>query len=93
MQFGPSYYVTDMELPKHPKKGSDRRSEEEGESMGDRDHRLNHAHQGSLRETGSTMEPGFDADDNSASATSRENAPPATIGVALIVLHHLLAST
>lgn len=81
-----------MELPKHPKKSGDRRSEDEGESMGDRDHRLNHAHQGSLRETGSTLEPGFDADDNSASATSRENAPPATIGVVLIVLH-LLAST
>ncbi|XP_018395185.1 PREDICTED: neurotrimin-like [Cyphomyrmex costatus] len=84
----------DMELPKHSKKGSDRRSEDDaGDSIGDRDHRLNHAHQGSLRETGSTLEPAFDADDNSASTTSRDNAPPATIGIVLIMLHHLVAST
>ncbi|KAL0128249.1 hypothetical protein PUN28_003482 [Cardiocondyla obscurior] len=83
----------DMELPKHPKKAGDRRSEDENETIGDRDHRLNHVHQGSLRETGSTLEPAFDADNNSASTTSRGNAPPATIGIVLIVLHHLLAST
>lgn len=84
-----------MELhPKHPKKAGDRRSEDDGgESIGDRDHRLNHVHQGSLRETGSTLEPVFDADDNSASTTSRDNAPLATVGIILIVLHHLLAST
>ncbi|XP_071647437.1 lachesin isoform X1 [Temnothorax longispinosus] len=84
----------DMELPKYPKKAGDRRSDDDaGDSIGDRDHRLNHVHQGSLRETGSTLEPAFDADDNSASTTSRDNAPPATIGILLIVLHHLLAST
>ncbi|CAL1674104.1 unnamed protein product [Lasius platythorax] len=84
----------DMELPKHSKKTGDRRSEDDaGDSIGDRDHRLNHVHQGPLRETGSTLEPAFDADDNSASATSRENASPMTIAVILIALHHLLAST
>ncbi|KYQ60502.1 Lachesin [Trachymyrmex zeteki] len=81
----------DMELPKHSKKGSDRRSEDDAsDSIGDRDHRLNHAHQGSLRETGSTLEPAFDEDNNSA---SRDNSPPATIGIVLIMLHHLVAST
>jgi len=93
MKFFPSY-VTEMDLPKYPKKGGDRRSEDDaGDSIGDRGHRLNHAHQGSLRETGSTLEPAFDADDNSASATLRDNAPSATIGIVLIVLHHLVAST
>lgn len=83
-----------MELPKHSKKTGDRRSEDDaGDSIGDRDHRLNHVHQGPLRETGSTLEPAFDAEDNSASATSRENASPMTIAVILIALHHLLAST
>lgn len=87
--------VVDMELPKHSKKVGDRRTEDEAsESIGDRDHRLNHVYQGSLRETGSTLEPVFDADDNSASTTSRESAPPA-FGIVLIgvALHHLLAST
>lgn len=83
-----------MELPKHSKKIGDRRSDDDiNESIGDRDHRLNHVHQGSLRETGSTLEPAFDADDYSASTTTRESASPATIGIVLIALHHLLAST
>ncbi|XP_072749708.1 lachesin isoform X2 [Anoplolepis gracilipes] len=82
----------DMELPKHSKKTSDRRSDE-GDSIGDRDHRLNHVHQGPLRETGSTLEPAFDVDDNSASTTSRESVSPAIIAIILIALHHLLAST
>lgn len=88
------YNVTDMDLPQHSKKTGDRRSEDDaGNSISDRDHRLNHVHQGPLRETGSTLEPTFDANENSASATSKENASPATIAVILIALHHLLAST
>ncbi|XP_014488800.1 PREDICTED: lachesin-like [Dinoponera quadriceps] len=84
----------DMELPEHSKIGNRRLEDDADESIGDRDHRLNRVYQGSLRETGSTLEPAFDADDNSASTTSRENAPPA-VGVVLIgiALNHLLAST
>lgn len=83
-----------MQLPEHSKIGNRRLEDDSDDSIGDRDHRLNHVYQGSLRETGSTLEPVFDADDNSASTTSRENAPPA-FGVVLIgiTLHHLLAST
>ncbi|XP_032679132.1 lachesin-like [Odontomachus brunneus] len=84
----------DMELPEHSKIGNRRLEDDADDSIGDRDHRLNRVYQGSLRETGSTLEPVFDADDNSASTTSRESAPPA-FGVVLIgiALHHLLAST
>lgn len=82
-----------MELPKHSKKTGDRRSEDDtGDSINERDHRLNHVHQGPLRETGSTLEPAFDTDDNSASTTSRESALPAIIAIILVALH-LLAST
>ncbi|RLU24781.1 hypothetical protein DMN91_002871 [Ooceraea biroi] len=83
----------DMELPKHTKKIGDRRSDDDMDSIGDRDHRLNHVHQGSLRETGSTLEPAFDSEDYSVSTTTRESASPAMIGIVLIALHHLLAST
>lgn len=83
-----------MELPEHSKVGNRRLDDDADESIGDRDHRLNRVYQGSLRETGSTLEPVFDADDNSASTTTKENAPPA-FGVVLIgiALRHLLAST
>ncbi|XP_067206436.1 lachesin-like isoform X2 [Linepithema humile] len=81
----------DMELPKHSKKPNDQRSDDdESDSINSR---LNHVPRGSLRETESTLEPAFDADDNSASTTSRENVPPATIGIVLIALHHLLVLT
>lgn len=84
----------DMELPKHSKKTGDRRSEDDaGDLIVDRDHRLNHVHQGPLRETGSTLEPAFDEDDNSTSTTSKQNASLVIIAIILVALHHLLAST
>lgn len=88
------YRVIDMELPKHSKKMGDRRSEDDaGDLIGDRDHRLNHVHQGPLRETGSTLEPAFDEDDNSTSTTSRQSASLVIVAIILVALHHLLAST
>ncbi|XP_020292957.1 lachesin-like isoform X2 [Pseudomyrmex gracilis] len=82
----------DMELPKHSKKSGDRRSDDDTNESID-GHRLNGVSKGSLRETGSTLEPIFDEDDNSASTTTRESASPVTISIVLIALHHLLAST
>ncbi|KZC09936.1 Lachesin, partial [Dufourea novaeangliae] len=80
-----------MDLPKHSKKVGDRRGEDGGsESIGDRDHRLNHVYQGSLRETGSTLEPYFDGDD--VTASSNEILPPA-VCILLIASCHLFAFT
>ncbi|XP_053972359.1 lachesin-like isoform X2 [Hylaeus volcanicus] len=81
----------DMDLPKHSKKIGDRRGDIDGqESIGDRDHRLNNVYQGSLRETGSTLEPFFDGD--GASASSYETLPSATC-ILLIASCHLFALT
>ncbi|XP_076236610.1 lachesin [Calliopsis andreniformis] len=82
----------DMDLPKHSKKLGDRRGEDENESISDRDHRLNHIYQGSLRETGSTLEPYFDGDVVTASTSSNEILPPATC-ILLIASCHLFALT
>ncbi|XP_076676942.1 lachesin isoform X2 [Andrena cerasifolii] len=83
----------DMDLPKHSKKVGDRRGDDDmNESIGDRDHRLNHVYQGSLRETGSTLEPFFDGDDPTASTSSNEILPPASC-ILLIASCHLFALT
>ncbi|XP_076177114.1 lachesin [Ptiloglossa arizonensis] len=81
----------DMDLPKYSKKVGDHRGEDDdNESIGDRDHRLNHVYQGSLRETGSTLEPFFDGD--VATASSNKILPPATC-ILLIASRHLFALT
>ncbi|XP_031843286.1 lachesin [Nomia melanderi] len=81
----------DIDLPEHSKKVGDRRGEDDlSDSIGDRDHRLNHVYQGSLRETGSTLEPFFDGD--AISASSDEILPPATC-ILLIASCHLFALT
>ncbi|XP_033342161.1 lachesin isoform X2 [Megalopta genalis] len=81
----------DMDLPNHSKKVGDRRGDEDpSDSISDRDHRLNHVYQGSLRETGSTLEPFFDGD--SAAGSSVEILPPATC-ILLIASWHLFALT
>ncbi|XP_076394596.1 lachesin isoform X4 [Megachile rotundata] len=83
----------DMDLPKHSKKVGNRRGEEDtNESISDRDHRLNHVYQGSLRETGSTLEPFFDDDDVSSSTSSNKILPIASC-ILLITLCQLLVFT
>ncbi|XP_043510277.1 lachesin-like isoform X3 [Frieseomelitta varia] len=83
----------DMDLPKHSKKPGDRRGDDDtNEAINDRDHRLNHVYQGSLRETGSTLEPFFDGDDVSSSTSSNDVLPPASC-ILLITFSHLLALT
>ncbi|XP_026302255.1 lachesin isoform X3 [Apis mellifera] len=67
----------DMDLPKHSKKFI-RGEDDTNEAISDRDHRLNHVYQGSLRETGSTLEPFFDADDVSSSTSSNDILPSAS---------------
>ncbi|XP_076750476.1 lachesin isoform X2 [Xylocopa sonorina] len=83
----------DMDLPRHSKKPGDRRGEDEtNEAINDRDHRLNHVYQGSLRETGSTLEPFFDGDDSSSTTSSYDILPPASC-ILLIAFLQLLALT
>ncbi|XP_076641555.1 lachesin [Halictus rubicundus] len=81
----------DMDPPIHSRKVADRRGNgDHGDSISDRDHRLNHVYQGSLRETGSTLEPFFDGD--SAAGSSVEILPAATC-ILLITSWHLFALT
>ncbi|XP_060817513.1 lachesin-like isoform X2 [Bombus pascuorum] len=83
----------DMDLPKHSKKLGDRRLDSDtNEAVNDRDHRLTNVYQGSLRETGSTLEPFFNGDDASSSTSSNDILPPASC-ILLIVLSQLLALT
>ncbi|XP_076282684.1 lachesin isoform X2 [Lasioglossum baleicum] len=81
----------DMEPPIHSRKVADRRGNgDHSDSISDRDHRLNHVYQGSLRESGSTLEPFFDGD--SAVGSSVEILPAATC-ILLIASWHLFALT
>ncbi|XP_048270143.1 lachesin isoform X2 [Bombus terrestris] len=83
----------DMDLPKHSKKLGDRRLDSDtNEAINDRDHRLTNVYQGSLRETGSTLEPFFNGDDTSSSTSSNDILPPASC-ILLITLSQLLALT
>ncbi|XP_050582187.1 lachesin-like isoform X2 [Bombus affinis] len=83
----------DMDLPKHSKKLGDRRLDSDtNEAINDRDHRLTNVYQGSLRETGSTLEPFFNGDDASSSTSSNDILPPASC-ILLITLSQLLALT
>ncbi|CAL7948247.1 unnamed protein product [Xylocopa violacea] len=83
----------DMDLPRHSKKPGDRRGDDDtNEAISDRDHRLNHVYQGSLRETGSTLEPFFDGDDSSSTTSSYDILPPASC-ILLIAFLQLLALT
>ncbi|XP_043605208.1 lachesin-like isoform X2 [Bombus pyrosoma] len=83
----------DMDLPKHSKKLGDRRLDSDtNEAVNDRDHRLTNVYQGSLRETGSTLEPFFNGDDASSSTSSNDILPPASC-ILLIALSQLLALT
>nr|XP_033196793.1 lachesin-like isoform X2 [Bombus vancouverensis nearcticus] len=83
----------DMDLPKHSKKLGDRRLDSDtNEAVSDRDHRLTNVYQGSLRETGSTLEPFFNGDDASSSTSSNDILPPASC-ILLITLSQLLALT
>ncbi|XP_050479765.1 lachesin-like isoform X2 [Bombus huntii] len=83
----------DMDLPKHSKKLGDRRLDSDtNEAVNDRDHRLTNVYQGSLRETGSTLEPFFNGDDASSSTSSNDIFPPASC-ILLITLSQLLALT
>ncbi|XP_033317386.1 lachesin-like isoform X2 [Bombus vosnesenskii] len=83
----------DMDLPKHSKKLGDRRLDSDtNEAVNDRDHRLTNVYQGSLRETGSTLEPFFNGDDASSSTSSNDILPPASC-ILLITLSQLLALT
>ncbi|XP_048512424.1 lachesin-like isoform X2 [Athalia rosae] len=70
-----SIRLYDMELPKHPKKHGDRRGglDDGSDLSNERDHRLNHVFQGSLRETGSTIESPTDEDYATAATTGRTN--------------------
>ncbi|CAK9804080.1 hypothetical protein ANTQUA_LOCUS3903 [Anthophora quadrimaculata] len=82
-----------MDLPKHSKKHGDRRGDDDSnEAISDRDHRLNHVYQGSLRETGSTLEPFFDGDDASSSTSTNNILPPACC-ILLIAFCQLFAFT
>ncbi|XP_017764646.1 PREDICTED: MAM domain-containing glycosylphosphatidylinositol anchor protein 1-like [Eufriesea mexicana] len=83
----------DMDLPKHSRKPGDRRGDDDmNEAINDPDHRLNHVYQGSLRETGSTLEPYFDDDDVYSSTSSNNILPPASC-ILLIAFSHMLAFT
>ncbi|XP_068970907.1 lachesin-like isoform X2 [Bombus flavifrons] len=83
----------DMDLPKHSKKLGDRRLDSDtNEAVNDRDHRLTNVYQGSLRETGSTLEPFFNGDDASSSTSSNDILPPASC-ILLITMSQLLALT
>ncbi|OAD52299.1 hypothetical protein WN48_02188 [Eufriesea mexicana] len=82
-----------MDLPKHSRKPGDRRGDDDmNEAINDPDHRLNHVYQGSLRETGSTLEPYFDDDDVYSSTSSNNILPPASC-ILLIAFSHMLAFT
>lgn len=77
-----------MELPKHPKKYPDRGGGGGGLDDGsdfnyERDHGLNNVFQGSLRETGSTMESPED-ENNATASTVRKTLHPIVISVLLI---------
>lgn len=86
-------FISDMDLPKHSKKLGDRRLDSDtNEAVNDRDHRLTNVYQGSLRETGSTLEPFFNGDDASSSTSSNDILPPASC-ILLITLSQLLALT
>ncbi|XP_012246226.1 lachesin-like isoform X2 [Bombus impatiens] len=85
--------IYDMDLPKHSKKLGDRRLDSDtNEAVNDRDHRLTNVYQGSLRETGSTLEPFFNSDDATSSTSSNDILPPASC-ILLITLSQLLALT
>ncbi|KAG7206446.1 hypothetical protein KM043_003800 [Ampulex compressa] len=82
----------DMELPKHSKKVGDRRSEEDAQESGnERDHRLNHVYQGSLREAGSTHEPASNGED-AASSTATDDVLSSAVSIIFIAHCALLAT-
>lgn len=84
------FFCSDMDLPKQSRKPGDRRGDDDmNEAINDPDHRLNHVYQGSLRETGSTLEPFFDDD---VYSSSNNILPPASC-ILLIVFSHMLALT
>ncbi|KAK2587204.1 hypothetical protein KPH14_002947 [Odynerus spinipes] len=85
----------DMELPKHSKKIGDRRRDDEANELtNDRDHRLNHIYQGSLREAGSTLDPSGVAEDSASSTSSPERCSVVILWVFLhLATNRLLACT
>ncbi|XP_046751773.1 lachesin-like [Diprion similis] len=87
-----SIRLYDMELPKHPKKHGDRGEMEDASDLSnERDHRLNHVFQGSLRETGSTMESPEDEDYTTGAGAVRERLGPPVI-VSILLVSSLLSS-
>ncbi|KAI4475471.1 hypothetical protein M0804_014283 [Polistes exclamans] len=81
-----------LELPKHSKKIGDRRGGDENmnESMNERDHRIHHIYQGSLREPGSTMDPSAVGGEDSASSTF--SPPERCSAIILWIFLHLVTN-
>ncbi|XP_043280754.1 lachesin isoform X2 [Venturia canescens] len=76
--------------PEHSKKTGDTlEPEETNEARDHRGHRLNHVYQGSLRETGSTIETPSESEDSSAASSNTERFRSLALGILFIACYKL----